>query len=696
MVEWAIAGARNQPLVLVLEDLQWFDPTSIDLVHALSDRGAEAPILIVATARPEFRPPWGLRPHHKVISLAPLDDAQVQRMITELASRRALSTDVVRRVSERAGGVPLFVEEVTRLILERGERRAAQAIPPTLRQSLAARLDRLGAAREVAQIGAVLGRSFSFALLRDVASEAESAYRGLDEAPLKSALACLVDADLLFVDGVPPDATYRFKHALIQDAAYDSLLRSRRQTLHRRAAAALIAAQSEPEAIARHFTAAGAKNLAIEWWGKAGEEALRRSAFKEAIAHLGKAIALADEVEREAPEHEAKDPTLSERRLRLHTDYGHAAMWLKGFAADEMSAAYARASQFAGPEDDAAPRFVARYGECLRGFMRGELSQAHAAANTFLREAKAEGRDTEAGVARRVLGFVLLKLGDLQAARFVLERALSDYVRERDGESLSRFGNDTQVSATNFLALTEWHLGELERARQLLDESSRRAAELGHVAAVASALYFTTVLDSRRGDVSATRLGAESLLALTEQHNMKTYADVGRVYANWARGKQLDPEAGALGLKQALASYLALGNKSAAPSFHGLLAELEVMRPDLDRALTTLDAGLAMGEETGEHYTDPYLYRLRGEFLLIRSPAAPEAEEAFQTAIAIAKGQGARGYTLLASHSLAKLYQSTGRPDDAQAILAPALEGFSPTPEMPEIAEVQALLGRLA
>ena len=171
MVQWATAGARNQPLVLVLEDLQWFDPTSIDLVQALSDSGARAPILILATARPEFRPPWGLRPHHHVISLSPLDEAQVQRMIAELASRRTLSTDVMRRVSERAGGVPLFVEEVTQLVLERGERRAGQAIPPNLRQSLAARLDRLGSAREVAQIGAVLGRSFSYAFLRDVASQ---------------------------------------------------------------------------------------------------------------------------------------------------------------------------------------------------------------------------------------------------------------------------------------------------------------------------------------------------------------------------------------------------------------------------------------------------------------------------------------------------------------------------------------------
>jgi class 3 adenylate cyclase/predicted ATPase len=697
MVEWAIAGARNQPLVLVFEDLQWFDPTSIDLVHALSDRGAQAPILILATARPEFQPPWGLRPHHRVISLAPLDTAHVQRMIAEIASRRTLSTDVMRRVSERAGGVPLFVEEVTQLILERGERGPAQAIPPTLRQSLAARLDRLGSAREVAQIGAVLGRSFSYTLLRDVASHGEPAYKRLDEGSLQSALACLVDAALLFVDGVPPETTYRFKHALIQDAAYDSLLRSRRQTLHARAAAALIAAESEPEAIARHFTAAGAQNLAIEWWAKAGEEALHRSAFKEAKAHLGRAIAMADESEREAPEHEARDPALSDRRLRLHTAYGHAAMWLKGFAADEMSAAYARASQFARPADEAAPRFVAYYGECLKSFMRGEHRQAHARAEAFLREAKAEGRATEAGVARRVLGFVSLLLGDLQAARNVLERALRDYVRERDRETLFRFGNDTQVSATNFLALTEWHLGELERARQLTDESARRANELGHAAAVASALFFKTVIESRRGDVPATRVTVESLLALTEEHNLKTYTDLGRVYANWARGKQGDPVAGVLGLKEALASYLDLGNKSGAPSFYGLLAELEAMRRDLDSALTTIDAGLAMAEETGEHYTDPYLHRLRGEFLLMRCPAAPVlAEEAFQTAIAIATGQGARGYALLASHWLAKLYESTGRTADAQAILAPALEGCSPTSEMPEIAEALALLGRLA
>ena len=287
LVAWLLAGARTQPIVLAFEDLHWADPTSLNVLQALAERGAQAPLLIIATTRPEFRPPWKQRSHHGVISLAPLDTGEVARMIGEIATRQALSKDVIAGVSERSGGVPLFVEEVTRLLLERGEQGGVQAIPPTLQQSLAARLDRLGSAREIAQIGAVLGRSFSHALLQAVA--------GLEEPTLRAALDRLADAELLFVEGVAPNAHYRFKHALIQDAAYDSLLKSRRQTLHRRAAEVLLASPApEAEALAHHFTLSGLDDLAIEWWGKAGDQALRRSAFQEAIAHLGKAIAMAD------------------------------------------------------------------------------------------------------------------------------------------------------------------------------------------------------------------------------------------------------------------------------------------------------------------------------------------------------------------------------------------------------------------
>jgi predicted ATPase len=287
VTNWIIYSAKTQPLVLVLEDLHWADPTTLDVLRGIAERGALVPLYIVATTRPEFRPPWGMRSHHGTISLAPLDRAQVRDMVAELTARHALARDVVDDVAARTGGVPLFVEEVTRLLLERGEQGGAQAIPPTLQQSLMARLDRLGPAREVAQIGSVIGRGFSYKLLKAVA--------GMDDAPLESALEKLSDADIVLVEGVLPDSHYRFKHALIQDAAYENLLKTRRQVLHRRIAETLRdsfadKAAAEPELLAHHFTQAGLTEAAIEWWGTAGQRSLARHALVEAAEQLKRAL----------------------------------------------------------------------------------------------------------------------------------------------------------------------------------------------------------------------------------------------------------------------------------------------------------------------------------------------------------------------------------------------------------------------
>jgi class 3 adenylate cyclase/tetratricopeptide (TPR) repeat protein len=283
MVAWVLAGARAQPLVLAFEDLHWADPTSLDLLRMLAERGATAPLMIVATARPEFRAPWVTRAHHGIISLVPLDRQQVRQMVGSLAERYAFSADALEGVAVRTGGVPLFIEEVTRLMLEGG----AQAIPPTLQQSLAARLDRLGEAREVAQMGAVAGREFSFGLLHAIA--------GAREAELNVALEKLVDADLLFVDGVAPDSSYRFKHALIQEAAYESMLRSRRREIHAEIAEALVRLQpaiveTAPETVATHFARAGDEAGAAEYWQKAGQLAQRNSAYREAIGAYQNAL----------------------------------------------------------------------------------------------------------------------------------------------------------------------------------------------------------------------------------------------------------------------------------------------------------------------------------------------------------------------------------------------------------------------
>ena len=350
------------------------------------------PLLIIATARPEFRSPWSVRSHHSVISLSPLDSVQIAKMVRELSSRHALPKDIVEGVSARTGGVPLFIEEVTRLLLERDEQGGAQAIPPTLQQSLAARLDRLGSARETAQIGAVLGRGFSYALLRSVA--------GLDEDALRSALERLAEADLLFVEGDGAQATYCFKHALIQDAAYDSLLKSRRQALHARAADSLReSASPEPEAIAHHFTQAGLDDLAIEWWGKAGDQALRRSAFQEAIAHLGKAIAMADKAG------SGTAAGVSGERRQLHVAYGNALIAARGYGASETTDAFARARESAAGDKDAPERLAADYGLWVGSAVRAELSAMKDHSTAFLRDVEANPDSPEAGVAQRTAGF---------------------------------------------------------------------------------------------------------------------------------------------------------------------------------------------------------------------------------------------------------------------------------------------------
>ena len=383
------------------------------------------------------------------------------------------------------------------------------------------------------------------------------------------------------------------------------------------------------------------------------------------------------------------------RRLDLQTSYSQALMWGKGYAAEETRASIARIGEFAVPA--VAARFVAYDAECLRCFTRGEYRRARETAETFLREAEAEGRGTEAGVARRMLGLILLHQGELKAARLVLERALSDYIPERDGETQVRFGRDTEVSASAYLALAEWHLGEVDRARRLSDRAIRRADELGHVAAVTNALFWKVVLESRRDDVATTRRVAASLLDLAEKYGIKTYADFGQLYAHWAHGRLLDPEAGANRLRQALADHVtAEGNKTGVKWYYGLLAELEIAIRGPDSALALIDEGLAIADTMGGHFMEPYLHRVRGDILLKRNTINPaSAEESYKTAVVIAKRQGARSYELLASLALAKLYQTIGRPAEARVVLAPALEGFSLTSEMPQIAEALDLLQHL-
>ena len=697
LVAWALAGARSQAVAIAFEDLHWADPTSLDLMAALAQHGAQAPLLIIATARPAFPAPWSMRAHHSVISLTPLDRAQVRQMVGEIASRHALSREVVEGVSERTGGVPLFVEEVTRLLIERGEAGGLQAIPPTLQQSLAARLDRLGEAREVAQIGAVMGRDFSYALLAAVAAGPVAADddRGLAEVALQAALDRLVDADLLFAQGAGAQATYRFKHALIQDAAYESLLKSRRQALHRRAGEILREkserAAAAPEVIAHHFTEAGLDDLAIEWWGKAGDQALRRSAFQEAIAHLGKAIAMADKAAEGAP------TATASARLKLQTNLGRAVMWSKGFGSEETQAAYARARELATKVDDPAERFATYYGQWVNTSMRSGFAAAQDISQIFLDEAITSGSASKIAIAHRMIGLTLHGRGHFVSAKRHLDEALRVYDPQWGHDDRFGVGLEPGLTAMAYLASTEWLLGNAARARNLAEDAVAGSIDAGHVPTLGSSYIFAAQLEALRGDPVAALKIARTGTDYARENDLGIYRPMAIVYLGWARARLGESETGVSELKQGLAAYIEAGNKGWTTLFAGLLAQVEAEGGQYSEALSRIAETLALATEISEHWVDSFLNRIRGETLWKGDPGnTAAAEEAFIAAIAIARGQKARSFELQAALSLAKFYLSTGRPAEVRVVLAPALKGFSPTREMPEIAEALALMDRLA
>ena len=687
LTNWVMAGARTQPLVLALEDLHWADPTTLDVLRGIAERGALAPLYIVATTRPEFRPPWGMRSHHGTISLAPLDRGQVQEMVAELSARHALPRDVVEDVAARTGGVPLFVEEVTRLLLDLGEGGGGiQAIPPTLQQSLMARLDRLGAAREVAQIGSVIGRGFSYGLIRDVA--------GMEDAALQTALEKLAEADIVLVQGLPPESDYRFKHALIQDAAYENLLKSRRQVLHRRAAEVLRdrfadTAAAEPEALAYHFTQASMTDAAIEWWGKAGDQALRRSAFQEAISHLGKAIEMADKSAGTTPQ----TATPESARLKLQTSFGNALIAARGHGAPETTAAFARARELAAAVDDPMERLSANYGLWVGNFSRGEVDSLRAIAEVLLRDIEGKPPSPEAAVAHRLAGVTEWYLGNFELARAHLGQTLAMFDPQRDRDLTYRFGQDMGVTAMVFMALALWPLGETNQARRIGEQALARAVASGHMLTTVYGHFQCALLHVARRDAVTTAPLAEAVVKLAREHGMALYSAYGEFLQPWARWHLGEREGGLAAMRRGIAACHEMGNALFTTLFETVLAEAEAEAGEIEAALASIDHAVALTERTGQRWNEADTFRVRGEILLKRDPAnTGPAENAFLTAIAVAQQQKAKSFELRAALSLGKLYQSTGRPADAHAILAPALEGFSSTPEFPEIEEAQALL----
>ena len=693
LTNWVIAGAKAQPLVLAFEDLHWADPTTLDVLRGIAERGALAPLLVVATSRPEFRPPWGMRSHHGTISLAPLDRGQVQQMVADLSARHALPRDVVEDVASRTGGVPLFVEEVTRLLLERGEGGGGiEAIPATLQQSLMARLDRLGPAREVAQIGSVIGRGFSYGLLRDVT--------GMEDTPLQAALERLAEADIVLVQGLPPESDYRFKHALIQDAAYENLLKSRRQVLHRRVAEVLLnsdvsAAAPEPELLAYHFTQAGLNDAAIEWWGKAGQRSLERSALVEAVGQFTRALdqiaALPD------------TPALRREQIKLQVALITPLIHIKGYAAPETKAAaeqahllIERAEAVGEPPEDPLLLFSVLYGFWVLNYIAFNGGAARKLAAQFLTLAEKQGASGPLMIGDRVMGISLLSAGEMTQARAHLDRAMAIYDPAKHRQLATRFGQDNGVSVLSYRSWALWFLGHPQAAVADSDRALKDAREIGQAATLMYALTHASLTHTFCGNYAIAKAITDELVALASEK--------GTVF--WkAQGMLLQGQLSALTGKASsaietgsagMAAYRSTGS-TVWVSLH--LASLARAYADLgkfDDARRSIREATSAIETTMERWWEAEVHRTAGEIALrAPEPDTPRAQAYFERSLAVARAQHAKSWELRAAMSMARLWRDQGKPQQARKLLAPVYGWFTEGFDTLDLKEAKALLGQL-
>jgi TOMM system kinase/cyclase fusion protein len=688
--------AAQQPVLFVMEDLHWVDPSTLELLSLLVDQGPTARILALFTFRPDFSPPWTGRAHLTPITVNRLPHRQAVEVIHQVAHGKALPPEVIAQVVAKTDGVPLFVEELTKMVLESGllqelEDRYALtgplpplAIPATLHDSLMARLDRLAAVKALAQLGATLGREFSYALLQAVSP--------WDEATVQRGLHQLVEAEFLYQRGLPPQATYVLKHALIQEAAYQSLLKSARQQYHQRIAHVLEAqfpemAETQPELLAHHYTEAGLGEQAIGYWQRAGQRAVARSAHVEAISHLTKGL----EVLTTLPE----TPERTQHELRLQTALGPACIAAMGYGAPAVERAYARARELCQQDAENLHLFPVLSG--LRTFytVRAELQTARELGEQLLRLAERADDLTLLLEAHYALGAPLFFLGRFSQARTHFERSQALYNPAQHRALAFLYGQDRQVVSLSFMAVALWYLGYPDQALARITEAVILADELAHPFSLAFALCYAARLhESRREEATAQQRAAALVTLCTEQEFPYWWAE-GRMLEGWVLGEQGHTEAGISQLCEGLDAYRATGAEVDRPYFLALLAEAYRKAGQAEAGLRVLTEGLAAVHTTEERDHAAELYRLKGELFRQKANRAAESEACFQQALAIARRQQAKSLELRAATSLARLWQQQDKCAEARELLAPVYGWFTEGFDTADLQEARALLEEL-
>jgi TOMM system kinase/cyclase fusion protein len=731
LLTWLLKEAEQQPVLLVMEDLHWVDPSTLEFLNLIIDQAPTTRFYILLTFRPEFSPPWVSRSHLAQITLHRLGRRQVEAMVGEMTSGKALPTEVVHQIVAKTDGVPLFVEELTKMVAESGLYVGAThasplpplAIPATLHDALMARLDRLASVREVVQLGATLGREFTYELLRAVSP--------LDEATLQRELARLVEAELLYQRGLPPQATYLFKHALIQDAAYQSLLKSRRQQYHQQIAQVLEERFAEtreihPELLAHHYTEAGLREQAIVYWQSAGQRAVARSANNEAISHLSKGL----ELLKTLPD----TPERAQQELTLQLTLGAPLIATRGHAAPEVEATYTRARELCRQVRE-TPQFF----PVLRGLytfynVRAEYKTAGELAQQLLTLAQSVQDSALLVEAHYALGTTLQYLGEFVPSQAHLEQTIALYSPQHHHSHAILYGQDPGVTSQSRAALNLWALGYPDRALRKSNEALTLAQELAHPYSLAWALNFAVSLHLFRREGQAAQGRAEAALTLSINQGFQFWVAWGTTLRGWALTEQGHGEEGIAQIHQGLAAYRATGGELWRPYFLSLLAEAYGKEGQAEEGLRVLVEALDGVDRTGERYYEAELYRLKGELTLqkfqvsgskfqVTNPhseksrvgiahrdrtvaeaqtvggAHPtgeeEAEACFLKAIEIARKQQARSLELRAVMSLSRLWQTQGKKDEARQRLAEIYCWFTEGFDTRDLQEAKALLDEL-
>ena len=687
------ALSRSNPVLMIFEDVHWLDPTSLEALGRTVDRVRTLGALLIVTYRPDFEPPWIGRPYVTALTLNRLGKREIAAMIDGVTGNKPLPESITQDIIERTDGVPLFVEEMTKAVLEaegEGDARkttatdpsSAQAVPASLHASLMARLDRLGPAKEIAQIGAAIGREFSHTLMAAVA--------GKPEPETASALDRIIMAGLLFRQGAPPHATYLFKHALVQDAAYGSLLREPRRVLHARIAATLEDDGSVvPEAKAHHLAQGGDLDRAACFWLAAGRRDAKRSANIEAITHLNRGIAAL----RSLP----ATPDRERQELEFQLALGPALLGI--WNASDAERAYKRALALCDAIGEHRRRFDVIWGLWLTSVHeQRDFDKAAEHVVELFRIAKELDDEALHLQANHAAWPTKVFLGQLPAARNHVRDGMAIYnpAKHRD-HALSYAGHDPGVCGYAFGALSLWLLGYPEQAAQSTQNGLKLAENLRHGPSLAFALcYGGAAIEVARGNPEGALCQSKRLVGVATEYGLAAYLPIARTIRAWALTKQGRREEGLSELRSGLAAVDAGPLKAFRPLFKAMLVEVYRDWGECDAGIAAAADAMQVLETDREVFWQAEILRLRGELLLLGTDHPSAADGSFGHALDIARRQSAKSLELRAAMSLARLWRDQGKVRQARELLAPVYGWFTEGFDTRDLKDAKRLLEELS